>query len=408
MMAPTLIPALVPALVLALVSAALWAGMLVFWHGFWRADRRLPGAAAAPADGWPGVVAVIPARNEAATIGEVVAAHRATAYAGPFAVVVVDDASADGTAALARAAGAPGPGGPVVEVAAAPPLRPGWSGKMGAVAAGIEAAEAAIAAGRLPEARYWLLTDADIVHAPETLARLVALAGREDRVLVSLMARLATAPGLPRLLVAAYVFFFQKLYPFPAVGDPASRIAGAAGGCMLVERHALARAGGIAAIRDALIDDCALAALLKRRGGRLWLGLADDEVVSRRDTGRIATLWETVVRTAYVQLGRSPLALAGCVAGMGLLYLAGPLALVAGLVAGAPAPALAGALAWGLMATAFHPTLRLYGGGWRGALMLPVAAMLYTAMTLDSARRDLLGRGAPWKGRSYPATPGRP
>ncbi|MEL6211749.1 MAG: glycosyltransferase, partial [Pseudomonadota bacterium] len=240
----------------ALIAFVIWAAMLLLWHGFWRADQRLPPITPDDASDRPGVVAVIPARNEAASIGAVVEAHGASNYPGSFAVVLVDDNSEDGTAEIADAAKAAA--GHPLHVITGAPLAAGWSGKLWALEQGISAAE------RLyPEARYLLLTDADIVHAPDTLDRLVRLAEDRGLALTSLMARLAVGRGIGRLLVPAYVFFFQKLYPFPAVNDARSAIAGAAGGCMLVDRARLAQTGGIAALRGALIDDCTLAARLK-------------------------------------------------------------------------------------------------------------------------------------------------
>ncbi|MEM9761849.1 MAG: glycosyltransferase [Pseudomonadota bacterium] len=388
----------------ALIAFLVWAAMLLVWHGFWRADQRLPSSAAGGMEGRPGVVAVIPARNEAASIGAVLKAHGSSSYAGPFAVVLVDDNSDDGTAEIADAAktAARHP----LHVISGAPLPAGWSGKLWALEQGIAAAE------RLyPEARYLLLTDADIVHGPDTLNRLVQLAESRELALTSLMARLAVGEGgwsLGRVLVPAYVFFFQKLYPFPAVNDPSSRIAGAAGGCMLVRRDALAAIGGIGSIRGALIDDCTLAAAIKgaSAGGErrpIWLGLSDGEVTSLRDTGALTTIWETVARTAFPQLRRSWWLLAGCTLGMALLYLAPPVAAIWGVLAGDAVTALAGLAGWALMAGAFWPTLRLYGGRLWEAMTLPLVAVLYMLMTLDSARRDLLGKASPWKGRTYSA-----
>lgn len=376
-----------------------WAALLLARGGFWRANVRL-GHPPNPID-WPKVVAVIPARNEAETIDAVLASHAATDYPGDLSVTVVDDGSTDGTGDLARkVADGAARGFTVLD---APPLAPGWSGKLAALEAGI-----ANAWERHPDARWLLLTDADIRHAPDTLARLVARAEAQKLAAISLMARLDDRGLWGGLLVPAFVFFFAKLYPFPWVNDPARTTAGAAGGCLLVRRDALEAVGGIASIRGALIDDCTLAARIKRFGRRrpIWLGLADAEVVSLRDNRRLDAVWTMVARTAFAQLRHSALLLAGTLAGLALVYLAGPLtALTAPLHQVWPAAVL-GFVAWGLSALAYRPTLALYRRPAWQALMLPLAATLYAAMTLDSARRHWLGRGGAWKGRTYPAGSG--
>lgn len=387
-----------PRLMIGAAVVIAWTVLLLLWGGFWRADQRLPREIVPPA-AWPGVVAIIPARDEAATIDEVVRAHRASDYPGGYSVIVVDDGSEDGTGDLARAAGA--------EVVAARPLPAGWSGKLWALAAGIEHA-----AHLAPGAVYLLLTDAEIRHASATLRHLVALAEARGLALASLMARLDDRGVWGGLLVPAFVFFFQMLYPFPWVNRPQHWVAGAAGGCVLIRRDALAAIGGIAAIRGALIDDCALAARVKRGPPKrtIWLGLAGDEAVSLRDNRRLGTIWGTVARTAFTQLTHSWLLLAATLAGLALVFLAPPLLLVGGL-AGVPAgavwlPGLAGVLAGGLglamMHVAYVPTLRLYGRPWWQGLGLPLAAVLYGAMTLYSAIGHWRGRGGVWKGRTYP------
>jgi hopene-associated glycosyltransferase HpnB len=256
---------------IAAMALAAWI-YLVFFHGFfWRADQRLPAETKAPGR-WPDLVAVIPARDEAPVIGAAVESLLRQDYPGDLRVIVVDDASQDGTAAVARDAAQRAGAAERLAIVAAPPLPPGWSGKLWAVHNGLDAAPT--------DRRYALLTDADIVHAPDALKRLVAKAeGGLD--LVSLMVKLNCESFAERLLIPAFVFFFQKLYPFPWVNDRAISTAGAAGGCMLVRRAALERAGGIAAIKDALIDDCALAAALKKNGP-IWLGLADKSASVRR------------------------------------------------------------------------------------------------------------------------------
>jgi len=383
-------------LALSSLPCLAWAILILLRHGFWRADQRLP-ESPQPTH-WPDVICVIPARNEAGTIGNVLGAHGANRYPGPFHVILVDDGSTDGTGEIARRASETA--GRPIRVETAPPLAPGWSGKLSALARGIEVADMVD-----PDAPYLLLTDADIRHAPDTLARLVALAEARGLALVSLMARLDRRGLWGGLLIPAFVFFFQKLYPFPAVNEPSSAIAGAAGGCVLLRRDALAGIGGIAAIRGALIDDCTLAERVKSGPPRraIWLGLADREVISLRDNRRLGAIWTMVARTAYTQLGRSPALLLGATLGMALVYLAGPALALSWPLHGGTVPALLGAAAWAMMAAAYWPTLRLYGGSAPEALALPLAALLYMAMTLDSARRHWLGRGGAWKGRTYPA-----
>lgn len=386
----------------ALLALAVWLGILFCRGRFWFADQFLsPAAKTPPKDGWPAITAVIPARDEADSIARTVASLFAQDYPGRLDVVVVDDNSTDGTGALARDAAAAAGGGARFHLVTGQPLAEGWSGKLWAVHQGLQAA-----AEKAPEARYVLLTDADIAHDPANLRRLVEKAEMESRDLVSLMVRLNCETPWERLLIPAFVFFFQKLFPFPWVNDPTRRTAAAAGGCMLVRRSTLDAAGGIGAIKDRLIDDCALAALLKARGS-IWLGLSRETVSLRRYDG-LGELWRMVARTAYEQLGHSPLMLVGAVAGMVLLYLVPPVAAVWGLVAGNWPMLAAGAAGWLAMAVAYFPTLRLYGRPPWAALELPMAGFLYTLMTVDSARRHGQGQGGGWKGRTYTGRSGAP
>jgi hopene-associated glycosyltransferase HpnB len=341
-------------------------------------------------DRWPAVVAVIPARDEAATISTTVASLLAQDYPGELEVVVVDDGSRDGTADLALAAAA---GSGRVTVIGGEPPPAGWTGKLWAVHQGLMHA-----AERWPEAEYQLLTDADIEHGPDNLRRLVAKARTDECDLVSLMVLLHCGSFWEHLLIPAFVFFFQKLFPFPRVNDPLRPEAAAAGGCVLVLRRALDQAGGIAAIRGNLIDDCALAALIKRRGA-VWLGLAT-ETRSLRRYDRLSELWLMVARTAFTQLNHSAGALVATVLAMVVIYGVPPSATVYGIVEMNAAAAGLGALAWLMMAVAFRPTLQLYRlPAWWG-MLLPAAGFLYILMTVDSARRQWLGRGGLWKGRT--------
>ena len=375
---------------IALASIAAWVALMGFRGRFWRADQRMDGECA-ELDRWPDVAAVIPARNEAETIGPALSSLLGQDYPGAFSLVLVDDGSDDGTAQEARRVAADGAR---LAIVSGMPLEEGWTGKLWAMFQGLRHLETSA-----PECEFILFTDADIAHHPLTLRWLVGKALTERLDLVSVMARLRCRSPWERLLMPSFVFFFQKLYPFSLVNDPNSPIAAAAGGCMLVRRAALARSGGLEAIRGRLIDDCALARLIKK-GGPVWLGLSE-RVLGLRAYGRLGEIWDMVRRTAYTQLGHSALALAGTVIAMTGLYLVPPAAVLAGAVTGDAAVALAGVSAWLLMSIAYWPTLDFYGvAAWRAPL-LPVAALIFTLMTVDSACRHWAGRGAAWKGRTY-------
>jgi hopene-associated glycosyltransferase HpnB len=336
----------------------------------------------------PPVAIVVPARDEAGVIARAIASLLAQDYPGPFRVVLVDDNSTDATAAIARALAVPlpTPGAERLTVLNGAPRPPGWAGKLWAVHQGVAATAEPLV----------LLTDADIEHAPAHLATLVAQHEATGCDLVSEMVRLNTESPAERALIPAFVYFFQLLYPFARVNDPLSATAAAAGGTMLVTRRALARIGGIQAIADRLIDDCALAERIKR-GGRIWLGHSD-LARSIRPYG-LADIWRMVARSAYVQLRHSPLLLAGTMAGLALLFLAPPAFMLFGTVW----EQVAGLLAWGAMGASFLPTLRRYAQSRNWAVLLPLIALFYMAATVGSALRHHFGRGVAWKGRAYEA-----
>jgi hopene-associated glycosyltransferase HpnB len=372
--------------IVAATSLLIWL-YLVFARGaFWLNTERDGAPGPAPAK-WPRVVAVVPARNEAEVIAASIGALLRQDYPGDFQVILVDDDSSDGTAAAARSA-AGGQAGRLTVIAGAP-LPAGWTGKLWAVKQGVDAAMALT-----PPPDYLLLTDADIVHASDSLARLAARAEAGALVLTSLMVKLRCASLAERVSIPAFIFFFQMLYPFAWVNRPERRIAAAAGGCMLVRADALAKAGGIAAIRGALIDDCALAAALKAQGP-IWLGLTE-RVHSIRPYPDFADIRRMVARSAYAQLRYSPLLLVGTVFGMALTYLAPPLI----VLFGNGAARFVAATAWLLMALAFQPTLRFYGLSPLWGIALPAIALQYMLFTLDSAYQYLRGRGGAWKGRA--------
>jgi len=379
--------------IIAAIVLAIWLYLIAARGGFWRAAERDHGDARPSLAEWPAVTAIVPARDEATTVGETIAALLRQDYQGAFTVVLVDDQSGDGTGRLAREAAVALGAGERLNVIAGRPLPAGWTGKLWAQSQGIEAANAATSP---PD--YLLLTDADIVFAPGALAALVARAERDGLVLNSLMVKLRCKSFAERMFVPAFVFFFQMLYPFAWVNDRRRTTAAAAGGCMLVRRDALQMAGGLASIRGALIDDCALARLLKARGA-IALALTDS-AHSVRAYPSVGDIRRMVARTAYAQLGFSPLLLAGTVLALALTYLA-PVGLT---LFAAGFAQFAGIFAWALMANAFRPILRFYAiSGWRGwlwAAALPVIAALYMAFTLDSAYQHGRGRGGMWKGRA--------
>jgi len=373
---------------LAIIVLVIWIGMLILRDGFWRADVTDRVVPEMPAR-LPRVVAVVPARDEAEVIAPVIASLIAQDYRGDFRVILVDDSSSDGTADIARAAAA---GSDRLTVLSATPLASGWTGKLAAVSQGI-----ARASGGIAPPDYLWLTDADITHAPDTLASLVARARAEGRVLVSLMARLRCESLAERMLIPAFVFFFQLLYPFAAINNPRRKMAGAAGGCMLVERAALERAGGVAAIRTALIDDCAMGALMKRQGP-IWLGLTDRSL-SIRPYPHFADVGAMIARSAYEQLGYRPLLLVGTVAGMALVYLVPPML----ALAGEGDAQWLGLATWLLMALAFWPICRFYRQTPLWGLALPLIAAFYSGATVWSGWQHWRGRGGLWKGRAQAA-----
>jgi len=374
-----------PALILAALACAIWLYLLAGRGGFWLARERDRGALPPPA-AWPKVAIVVPARDEAEGIGASMASLMRQDYPGDWSIVLVDDGSSDGTAAIARQAALDCGAAGRLEVVAGKPLPAGWTGKLWAVKQGIEAAQARVPA-------YLLLTDADIVYAPDVLTRLVTRAELSGLVLTSLMVMLRCESLAERALVPAFIFFFQMLYPFAWINDRKRSTAGAAGGSMLVRVQALRRAGGIEAIRNALIDDCALATVLKGQGP-IWLGLTE-RVHSIRRYPRFADIRAMVARSAYAQLRYSPLLLLGTLAGMGMTYLAPPLL----AILGAGFARAVGLAAWLAMAIAFQPTLRLYRASPLWGLALPAIALCYTLFTLDSALKFARGKGGMWKGR---------
>ena len=361
---------------LGAVALAIWAGLAA--TGFWLCRERDDRVIVPDPREWPDVVAVVPARNEADVIARSLGSLSVQDYPGLFRIILVDDNSTDETGAIAARLGSER-----VAVLSGAPLAPGWTGKLWALSQGITQAGTP---------RYLWLTDADIEHAPDTLRRLVTIAEGKQRRLGSFMAELHCRTWPERALVPAFVYFFMMLYPFNWINRRSS-LAGAAGGCVLVERETLAAAGGIAAIRGALIDDCALGALIKRQGP-IWLGLTHRSRSIRpyRSAGEVGSM---IARSAYAQLRYSPLLLAATVTSLVLMF--GVPAWLA--LFGQGAARMMGAAAFLLMAAMYQPLLHFYRRSPLWGLAQPLVAAFYTGCVLWSAWQHWRGRGGMWKGR---------
>jgi hopene-associated glycosyltransferase HpnB len=413
---------------LTLLSLGIWVGLLSIWGQFWRTDQQLPEerqaaqrargklAESARSDGalsldekvaststpvYPSIGVVIPARNEAELLPVTLRSLLMQDYPGTVHIVLVDDNSTDGTAEVAKNLAFDLNKTQHLMILPGQPLAPGWSGKLWAMAQGVALAETIV-----PPPDYLLLTDADIEHDRGNLRRLVNKAEQDDLDLVSLMVRLRCESFWEKLLIPAFVFFFQKLYPFRWVNHPTRSMAAAAGGCILVRCTTLQQIGGIQAIHQALIDDCALAHAIKANNlasvnrGRIWLGLSS-LTRSLRPYPSLASIWDMVARTAFTQLHYSPWLLLGTLVGMTLVYLVPVLGLIWGIVTGEGTTAIVGLITWLLMSFAYYQMVRFYQCPLWFAFCLPAIAFLYTLMTLDSALRHWQGKGGAWKGRTY-------
>jgi hopene-associated glycosyltransferase HpnB len=372
--------------VVAIICGLIWLYLIVGRGAFWLCGVRDTDRTGLDVPQWPAVVAVVPARNEADHIAASICSLLRQEYLGSFRIILVDDDSSDGTALIATRAAAFAPNRLIVVGSESPPR--GWTGKIWAVKQGIASAEEL-------QPEYLLLTDADIVHAPDTLAWLVKQARAGGFVLTSLMAKLRCESLAERTHVPAFIYFFQMLFPFSWVSKPHASTAAAAGGCMLVRADALENAGGIASIRNALIDDCSLAEKLKKVGP-VWLGLTD-RARSIRPYDTLADARRMIARSAYAQLRYSPLLLAATIVMMVLTFIAPPLLAIfaTGLTR------YLGIVVWLAMTISYIPTLRFYRLSPLWSLALPGIAALYLYYTIISAYDHMRGRGGQWKGRIH-------
>ncbi|MDD1414276.1 glycosyltransferase [Dolichospermum sp. ST_con] len=376
-----------------LLSLVIWLFLILFWGQFWRVDQQLEVNKNTDITTLPTVCVIVPARNEADVIPISSRSLLLQDYPGNFTILLVDDGSSDGTANFAQGVAHALDKTQQLQIVSSTSLPTGWTGKLWAMEQGVQTASEL-------KPDYFLLTDADIEHDPSNLQRLVAKAEAQKLDLVSIMVRLRCQSFWEQLLIPAFVFFFQKLYPFTWVNNPKKAIAAAAGGCILIHREALNRIGGLQIIRQALIDDCSLAKAVKSSHGKIWLGLST-LTISLRPYDSLKTIWDMVARSAYTQLNYSPLLLAGSLLGMTLVYLLPPIGIILGAVLGNWMITLSSFIGYLLMTFAYFPIIRFYKCSPIFAFSLPIIAFLYTLMTVDSALQHWQGRGGAWKGRVY-------
>ncbi|MEL4895558.1 glycosyltransferase [Crocosphaera sp. Alani8] len=384
------------------LSLIIWTYLLLFRGWFWLSNQRID-SDVQPLNKYPRVCAVIPARNEADVLPISLKSLLNQDYSGDFSIVLVDDQSDDNTGNVAQAIAEESGKSAQLKVISGKTLASGWSGKLWAMKQGIEQAK------KLDyQPDYLLLTDADIEHHDTNLRELVNQAETENLAMTSLMVRLRCDSFWEQFLIPAFVFFFEKLYPFSWVNNPKNKMAAAAGGCILIRRQMLEEIGGIEVVKQALIDDCSLASAVKARLQKnrqnirqgIWLGLSE-KTLSLRPYDNLNSIWNMVARTAYTQLNYSPLLLLGTLLGLAIVYLVAPLSLIIGLIIHNSIITIIGGMTWLLMTISYIPTLKFYQCSLLWAFSLPVIGLLYGLMTLDSAWRHWRGKGGGWKGRVY-------
>ncbi len=367
----------------SVLSVVIWSYLALARGSFW-SIKNAEFDAKGSSEFSDSVIAVVPARNEAEFIGPIVTALLSQSV--PMPIILVDDESADGTAEVARLAAEKAGKAGALTVIRGKPMPAGWTGKLWSMHQGIERASES-------NPTWLMLTDADVLHGPETAATLGRIASKNYD-LVSFMVKLRCESVAEKLLIPPFVYFFFMLYPPAWIRDPRRSTAGAAGGCMLVKAETLQRAGGLEPIRGALIDDCSLAALLKQHGGRLWLGPTDQSHSLRRYE-TFSDVDRMISRTAFNQLKHSSLLLLGTIAGMVITYLAPPIL----LFARNNLAIFMGIAAWIVMSLTFSTMVRYYRLNPAWALSLPLAALFYLGATVHSAVKYWTGSGGNWKGR---------
>jgi hopene-associated glycosyltransferase HpnB len=388
--------------IITIISLIIWLYLLLFRGKFWLSNQKIDPEKISLTT-YPSVCVVIPARNEADVLPVSLRSLLNQDYLGDFKIILVDDQSDDGTTEIAYELATIFDKTDRLTVISGELLSAGWSGKLWAMEQGIKYIKEQ---NLHPD--YILFTDADIEHHKTNLRELVGKSQQENLALTSLMVRLRCQSIWEQFLIPAFVFFFEKLYPFLWVNDPHHKMAAAAGGCILIRQDILEQVGGLEIVRQALIDDCSLAAAVKLKlqdvsenpPQGIWLGLSE-KTCSLRPYDSLETIWDMVARTAYTQLNYSPLLLIGTVMGLTIIYIVPPVSFIWGLVVGNSLTTSLGGITWLLMSISYLPTLRLYKTSLLWSISLPAISFLYLLMTIDSALRHWRGKGGRWKGRVY-------
>jgi len=381
-------------IIFATLSLIIWIYLITARGNFWLCNQFLESQILKEK---PNVTIIIPARNEAENISICLESLLNQDYQGDFKIILVNDQSEDNTAQIAENLARKKNQTHRLIILNGKPLPQGWSGKLWAMSQGVEWARQNLSTD------YFLFTDADIKHSVDNLSQLLAKAEKDNLDLVSLMVKLHCQSFWEKLLIPAFIFFFQKLYPFPLINNPRSKVSGAAGGCILIREKALTRIGGIEALKQALIDDCTLASLVKKSlppNHGIWLGLSNT-TVSLRKYPTLNPIWNMVARTAFTQLNYSTLLLIGTIVGMFITYLISPIAFLYSLYTLNIPLLIISLITLLLMALSYYPTVKLYQLPIFYSFCLSAIAFLYTLMTIDSAFRHWQGKGGQWKGRVY-------
>jgi hopene-associated glycosyltransferase HpnB len=365
---------------LVALATLMWVGFALLPWRPWSNREVLDALEGAQGEGaLEEITVLIPARNEAGVIRQTL--RSVIEQGAGLRVVLIDDSSDDHTVENARQLATSN-----LCIIRSAPLPAGWSGKLWA-----------LEQGRLHVSTpYTLLLDADIELTLGIVKSLRQKMDRQGISFISLMAVPMMAGSWEKLLMPAFVYFFKVLYPFRRVNSHRTKVAAAAGGCILAETRLLDQIGGFESIKSAVIDDCALSRRVKSEGLRIWLGLTHG-VNSVRCYEHLKEIWDMIARTAFAQLYYSVALLVLCSLVMVLVYQV-PVVMVAS------SNVLIRYLSLGSLAIMFLtyvPILRFYHRSPAWGFGLPLIAALFLAMTWTSAIRYWRGERTRWKGRIY-------